>query len=314
MPRRPFRTSSRAAVVTALLASLAVLAVGVTMWQPWTTDGPGVSDAVQTPWGPLSPADRDLLVKVRLTCLWEASTGQHAQQHATSPEVKEVTSKILAEHTDLDKKVRDVAGKLGVPLPDTPDAQQVAWTQEITTATGADYDRTVVQRLREADGNVLPDAQQARVSTGNDLIRVFARDTLDHVTRNVGYLEGTGLVDYSALPEPPAPDLPAVPPNWRELIVPGLVLLACLVAAVWLGSILLGRNRSGRPEANSGGVVGEVAGRPVEPALHPLAQKGAAAVQDGVEHVGEDPRLLRPQPAPEQPLDELVRRGSPERG
>ena len=301
MQRRPFRTPSRVVVVAAVLAAMAVLAAGTTIWQSRTSGGPGVSDAVQTPWGPLSPAERNLLVKVRLTCLWEVSTAQQAQLQASSPEVKEVTDKILVEHTDLDQKVLDVAGKLGVLLPGTPDAQQVAWTQEITAATGSGYDRIVVQRLREADGYVLPAVQKARVSTGNDVIRTFARDTLALVTRHVGYLEGTGLVDYSALPEAPPPSAPAGP-NWRRLVVPSLVLLACLLFAVWLGSTMLSRRRSGRPESNAGRMPGNVAGSAMERTLHHVAQEGAAPVQDGVDGLGEDPHPPPPtgrtRPAP----------------
>ena len=248
MQRRTFPVPRRVAVVAALLAVVAVLAAGTLILRSRPADTPGAS-GVQTAWGPLTPADRDLLVTVRLTCLWEVSTTQQAQQQATSLEVRETSRKILAEHAGLDRKVRDAADKLGVPLPDTPDARQVAWTNEISAAAGPDYDQIVVQRLREADGYVLPLAQKARVGTRNDVVRAFAQDTLDHVTRHVGYLEDTGLVDYSALPEPPEPNQSSGTVNWRELIVPVLVLLACLLVAVTLGVTLRNRNRSTRPAA-----------------------------------------------------------------
>ena len=292
MPRRPFRTSGRLAMVAAVLVGVALLAAGTTIWQPWTADDPDASGTVQTAWGPLTAAERDLLVKVRLTCLWEVSTAQQAQQQASSPAVKEVTDKILVEHTGLDEKVLDIAGKLGVPLPSSPDAQQVAWTQEITAAAGSGYDRIVIQRLREADGNVLPVAQRVRVSTGNDLIRAFSRDTLIQVMRHVGYLEGTGLVDYTALPETPSPGTSAVVSNWRQLIVPGLVLLACLLAALWLGSTLAGRRRSDRPDESSGGILGQLAGRGAERALQPVAQHRTAPDQDDVDEPGDDRHTL----------------------
>jgi predicted outer membrane protein len=226
-----------------------VLAVGATIWQSWTAGTPGMSGVVQTSWGPLSPADRDMLVKVRLACLWEMSTGQQAQQQASSPAVKEAAAKISAEHDELDTKVRDIADKLGVLLPSTPSSQQLNWMKEITSKTGSDYDRTAVQRLREAHGIVLPLVASVRVGTRNDLVRQFAGTTQDYVTRHIGYLESTGLVDYSALPDTPSPGLLSGSANWRDLIVPGLVLIACLLVAVGLGATLRGRSDSRKATA-----------------------------------------------------------------
>lgn len=243
MQRRTSRNLSRA-IVTAM-----VLAVGAAIWQSWTAGTPGMSGVVQTAWGPLTPADRDLVVKVRLACLWEMSTGQQMQQQATNPAVKEAGRKISAEHTDLDQKTRDVADKLGVLLPSTPSAQQIAWMKEITAATGSDYDRIAVQRLREAHGIVLPLLASVRVGTRNDLVRAFAIEGQEYVKRHLSYLESTGLVNYSALPETPSPGLLSGSANWTDLIVPGLVLVACLLLAAGLGATLRGRGRGRRPIA-----------------------------------------------------------------
>lgn len=240
MQRRTSRTLSRAVIVAVILA------VGATIWQSWTAGMPGMSGVVATQWGPLSPADRDLIVKVRLACLWEMSTGQQVQQQATNPAVKEAGRKISAEHTELDQKTRDIADKLGVPLPASPNAQQLGWMKEIASKTGSDYDRTAVQRLREAHGIVLPLLAEVRISTRNDLVRQFAADGTLYVTRHIGYLESTGLVDYSALPEPQSPGLLSGAANWTDLLVPGLVLIACLLAATLIGASLRGRGKTNK--------------------------------------------------------------------
>ena len=160
--------------------------------------------------------------------------------------MKEAGRKISAEHTDLDQKTRDIADKLGVPLPASPNAQQLGWMKEIASKTGSDYDRTAVQRLREAHGIVLPILAQVRISTRNDLVREFAADGTLYVTRHIGYLESTGLVDYSALPEPPSPGLLSGSANWTDLLVPGLVLIACLLAATLIGASLRGRGKANK--------------------------------------------------------------------
>lgn len=240
MQRRTSRNLSRAIVVAV------VLAVGATIWQSWTAGMPGMSGVVATQWGPLSPADRDLIVKVRLACLWEISTGQQVQQQGTTQAAKDAGAKISAEHTDLDQKTRDIADKLGVPLPASPNAQQVAWMKEISSKTGSEYDRTAVQRLREAHGIVLPILSEVRISTRNDLVRAFATDGALYVNRHIDYLESTGLVDYTALPEPQTlgllDGLLSGSTYWTDLLVPGLVLITCLLVAALIGATLRGRN------------------------------------------------------------------------
>lgn len=205
---------------TIALAMIAALSVAV--FQYWggsqyrTTAAQG-NGWTQTQWGPLGPADRDLLIKVRQAGLWEGPTGQDAQQRATSARVREVGRRIAAEHADLDARVRQVAAQLAVPLPDQPSDQQQRWITEITNQTGPDLDRTFVQRLRAAHGNVLPIISHVRAGTRNDLIRQFATTSAQFVTRHHEYLESTGLVDYSTLPPPPtpatAPPATAIPPT-----------------------------------------------------------------------------------------------------
>ena len=111
------------------------------------------------------------------------------------------------------------------------------------------YDRMFVQRLREAHGNVLPLITAVRVGTRNDLVRQMAATTQDYVTRHITYLENTGLVDYSALPDTPSPGLLSGSANWTDLLVPGLVLVACILVAVGLGATLRGRGNTRKASA-----------------------------------------------------------------
>ena len=133
-----------------------------------------------------------------------------------------------------------------MPLPASPNAQQLGWMKEISSKTGSDYDRTVVQRLREAHGIVLPIIAEVRVGTRNDMVRAFAADTQEYVTRHITYLETTGLVNYSALPEQQSPGLLSGAANWTDLLVPGLVLIACLLAATLIGASLRGRGKANK--------------------------------------------------------------------
>ena len=227
---RRMPASLRWTIVAALLG-VAVLVLA----QSWSAVAPASDTGwTDTRWGPLGPADRDLLQKVRLAGLWEAPTGQQAEQRASSPAVKEVGSHLAGEHADLDNRVRQVADQLSVLLPSRPNDQQLGWMNDLSDRGGTDYDRAFVQIVRAAHGTILPLIAQVRAGTRNDLMRQFATTGEEFVSRHIGYLEGTGLVDYSALPAPPDPAPATPPPSASSLIVPGIVVLGALLATVGL--------------------------------------------------------------------------------
>ncbi len=236
----------RVSIVLAIVA-----AVAVTVYQSWQSGVVGTGGWTQTQWGPLGPADRDLLVKVRQANLWEAPTGQQAAQQASSPAVREVGVHLATEHQDLDEQTRKVADQLGVLLPAAPNAQQQGWMAEIAAATGSDYDRIFVQRVRQAHGIVLPLLAQVRVSTRNSLMRDFATVGMQFVNRHIGYLESTGLVDYNALPAAPDPSIFTFTgaPGGQDLVMPTLIILCCLIAAA--GFIAAFRRKKRSPKLAS---------------------------------------------------------------
>src|SRR3989442_1773982 len=158
----------------ALVLIVAFLAAtGAAVWQTWrtmpTAAAPGQEGWVSTRFGPLGPADRDLLIRVRLAGLWEHPTGQEMQDRATQPRVREIGGFIATEHQELDDKVIDVSRQLGVLLPNQPTDEQQGWMRDISAATGPNYDWMAVNLLRQAHGKVLPLLINVRVGTRNDL-------------------------------------------------------------------------------------------------------------------------------------------------
>ncbi|MGW4644495.1 DUF4142 domain-containing protein [Sphaerisporangium sp. NPDC004334] len=178
-------------------------------------DGAAQDEAAQgtvsTPWGPLSPADRDLVVKVRLAGLWEIPTGRQAAKRAFRAVTRKNLGEIARQHELLDAEVREVAEELRVPLPDEPNDDQKGWMAEISAKKGLAYDQTAVMRLRMAHGKIFPAIGAVRASTRNTLIRGFAESAAKFVNTHMGLLEGTGLAGDHALP--PAPTVSATPPT-----------------------------------------------------------------------------------------------------
>lgn len=155
--------------------------------------------------GPLSSADQDFVVKVKLAGLWEIPAGEMAAQRAANPRVREVGAQIAAEHRELDRLVEEAAKKVGIPLPTEPSVEQRFWLREMSEASGARFDTIFVDRLRAAHGKVFTLIASVRAGTRNDVVRQLAEDANRFVLNHMKLLESTGLVDYEGLPRPEGP-------------------------------------------------------------------------------------------------------------
>ncbi|MFD3653663.1 DUF4142 domain-containing protein [Streptomyces sp. NPDC058620] len=195
------RINGTALIIAALVATLGALAFP--MWSYADRSGTGEANlnasSVATQWGPLSATDRDFLIKVRLAGLWELPAGQQAIQRAPSEATKAAGDHLVVGHTDLDRRARDVAAKLGIELPNQPTAQQQAWLRELTAASGEEYERKFANLLRAAHGKVFALVAQVRHTTRNALIRQLASDANQTVLDHITMLEGTGFVDFDRL-------------------------------------------------------------------------------------------------------------------
>ncbi|MEW2115383.1 DUF4142 domain-containing protein [Streptomyces sp. NPDC005474] len=156
-------------------------------------------ETVNTQWGPLTPLDRSLIVRVRLAGLWELPAGQQAMQRSTSAAVKEAANHLIVGHTDLDRRARTISAQLNVPLPSVPNAQQQGFLKQMTEASAADYDKVWANLLRTAHGKILPDIATVRNLTRNSLVRQLCSDTNQTVLDHITILEKTGQIDFEAI-------------------------------------------------------------------------------------------------------------------
>jgi putative membrane protein len=195
-----------------------VLAVLVAPSSPAHAEGSGAQgsgDGVPVPpdtgmtdkgTGPITAADKDFVIKVRLAGLWEIPAGNMAQQKSQNPHIVEIGEAIAAQHVVLDEMDRDAAKKLGIDLPNQPNGDQQWWLREMRTATSSvQFDQIFVDRLRAAHGKIFPAIATIRASTRNDAVRMLAQKANQFVMTHMTLLESSGIVDYGGLPTAPPP-------------------------------------------------------------------------------------------------------------
>ncbi|MCT9008221.1 DUF4142 domain-containing protein [Streptomyces rhizosphaerihabitans] len=212
-------------MVLAILGTIGSLAYPVFYSYPHRFDAAKASvadpgPAVNTPWGPLTVADRDLVVQVQLEGLWEIPAGRQAIERAPTKAIKEAGDHLVAGHTELDKRVRTVAADLALVLPTQPTAEQQGWLAELSAAQGEDYRRKFANLLRDEHGRLFQALAQVRSSTRNTLMRELAtatnRTELDHIS----VLEKTGYVDFDAVAHDATASPAAIPTGFPALSSP----------------------------------------------------------------------------------------------
>lgn len=208
-------------IITGLTATLVALLIPMWSYADRSDTGLSVLNAgtVATPYGPLSALDREFIEKVRLAGLWELPAGEQAQQKGTTQAVRTAGEHLVEGHTFLDARVRDVASKLGLALPNEPNEQQKQWLATLDQAQGVDYDRQFANILRLAHGRVFSVVAQVRASTQNSLVRALADDANTVVLDHIKILEATGYVDFGALARDLAGD--SAPPLVNSPAPPG---------------------------------------------------------------------------------------------
>ncbi|MFF1376192.1 DUF4142 domain-containing protein [Streptomyces sp. NPDC058308] len=200
-------------IVAGLVATLTALIFP--LWSYEDRSGTGLdrlnSEAVSTDFGPLSALDRDFITRVRLAGLWELPAGQQAEERGTTKAVRTAGEHLVAGHTFLDARVREVATRLSLELPSQPSGQQRAWLAELSGARGEAYQQKFANILRRAHGTVFALVAEVRANTRNALVRALADDANSTVLDHIKVLEGTGLVDFDGLARDAATSGPAGP-------------------------------------------------------------------------------------------------------
>lgn len=253
-------------VVTALAITCS-LAVAPASAQP--EFGP---EYTATQFGPMGPAGKDMLVKVRLAGLWEGPAGRMGLEKSANPLVKEAGRHLIGGHAELDAKVLELGRVLNVPLPTEANADQKGWIAEMTNAPAGsvEFDRVFANRLRAAHGGVYKFLAVVRTGTRNTLIRDFAKRCMEVVLDHIQVLEATGMVDFNdteaiplaavaAAPATPsqAPAVPQVVPNTSRTqniaresessgsdAILGIIVMIAVVGGIYLWTG--GRPRSSR--------------------------------------------------------------------
>lgn len=182
-----------------------------------------------------SEQDEAWMVAANQSNLAEVAAGEAAQEHATTDEVREMGTMLIADHEALDADLTAAAEELGVDLPDEPSEAQQAALEEVMAHEGEAFDTAWIASQIEGHRMTLAAGQEEIENGSEESVIALAEASapvvqrhLDHLLEMSGSAPGavpSGLGDAGSSP----------------LLGVGVVALGLLALA---GSVVLVRRRA----------------------------------------------------------------------
>lgn len=126
----------------------------------------------------LSAADKKFVKEAAQGGMAEVELGQLAVQKASSDDVKKFGQRMVDDHSKANDKLKEVASKEGITLPQGPDAKDQAIKDRLSKLSGEQFDKAYMRDMVK-DHKKDVAAFQNESNAGKDTdVKTFASETL----------------------------------------------------------------------------------------------------------------------------------------
>ena len=147
----------------------------------------GASSA--TPAAAVAESDRVFAEKAASAGLAEVAITKHTMNRAASAEVKKLAEHLHKDHSKANEELKVIAAAKGIALPAAPDVEKKIVVEQIFALSGADLDRTVLQKLEAAHRESIK-LFEREASEGSDAeLKAFASKTLPTLREHLKMVE-----------------------------------------------------------------------------------------------------------------------------
>jgi len=125
-----------------------------------------------------SSADTRFMDKAAQGGMAEVKLGQLAIDKGNDRVVKDFGQRMVTDHTNANNKLKDIASRKGVTLPDSMDAKDQATYDRLSKLSGSEFDREYMRDMvKDHQGDVNEFRHESQSAKDAD-VRAFAKDTL----------------------------------------------------------------------------------------------------------------------------------------
>ncbi len=139
----------------------------------------------------LSEDESKFLVKSYEDGMYELHLAQLAAKNGLDADVKNVAAELVAAHSTINLKIRQIAATADFVLPAAVDADHQNDMQDLKKLRGADFDEKYINLIVDDYGDAVDDYKDAYKDLGDGVVRTFAAETLPRIQ---DYLEAAKKV------------------------------------------------------------------------------------------------------------------------
>lgn len=137
----------------------------------------------------LENADENFIKKAAVMGKAEVQVSELGAQKASSPEVKEIAAKMIADHTKTNQELTAFAESKGVELTAAkdPDAQEVIASLE--KESGADFDKAFLKQLKKDHEKTIDLFEEASKDSKNAELKAWVDKTLPTLRAHLEHVD-----------------------------------------------------------------------------------------------------------------------------
>ena len=141
--------------------------------QPTASEAKAKHARVASPEASSKQTSASILAQIHQANLKEIALGKIAQQKASTDEVRSYADQLVNDHTSADQLVLATAQKTGAHLRTATTARSKVTDQKLSTANGAQFDRTFLEETSADHKKLMSALQQEREDASDDNIEAL---------------------------------------------------------------------------------------------------------------------------------------------
>ena len=126
----------------------------------------------------VNPAEQAFLRHAAEINIADVDLAQLAQENSSAESVKQFAQRVINDHTNNEQKVKDLAARVDVVLPDQLSANQTDEYARLTKLSGPEFEHAYINDMIQGHEQAISQYENEAKTATNSAVRMYASETL----------------------------------------------------------------------------------------------------------------------------------------